>query len=84
MSHTLNNIRNFVYKNILKENNVDVSDTLDLRAAGLLSSLALIRLVSFVEDEFGITVGISDPRIHFTSLHHIAQYIDEKLAKDKK
>ncbi|MCG1043401.1 acyl carrier protein [Mycetohabitans sp. B8] len=84
MSDTLAKIRAFVINTILKENNSDIADDLNLKESGLLSSLATMRLVSFVEDEFGIIVGVSDPRTRFTTIREIACYVDEYLAEIEK
>ncbi|MCG1040779.1 acyl carrier protein, partial [Mycetohabitans sp. B7] len=67
MSDTLAKIRAFVIDTILKGNHSDIADDFNLRESGLLSSLATMRLVSFVEDEFGLIVGVSDPRTRFTT-----------------
>ncbi|UUM21452.1 acyl carrier protein [Mycoavidus sp. SF9855] len=80
MSNPLLKIRAFVINDILKGHGSDISDDLNLAEAGLLSSLATMRLVSFVEDEFDIMVGVSDPRTRFTTICEIARYVDEKLS----
>ncbi|WP_338925846.1 acyl carrier protein [Mycetohabitans endofungorum] len=84
MSDALAKIRAFVISTILKENNSDIADDLNLKESGLLSSLATMRLVSFVEDEFGLIVGVSDPRTRFTTIREIACYVDEKLSEMEK
>jgi acyl carrier protein len=81
MSNALAKIRAFVIDTILKDNNSDIADDLNLKESGLLSSLATMRLVSFVEDEFGILVGVSDPRTRFTTIREIACYVDEKSSE---
>lgn len=78
MSNTIVKIRSFLIDEILKGNDSDVSDDLNLKESGILSSLATMRLVSFVEDQFGIIVGVSDPRTHFTTVREIARYVDER------
>jgi acyl carrier protein len=84
MSDALAKIRAFVIDTILKDNNSDITDDLNLKESGLLSSLATMRLVSFVEDEFGILVGVSDPRTRFTTIREIACYVDEKSSEIEK
>ncbi|CDL82712.1 hypothetical protein XSR1_230023 [Xenorhabdus szentirmaii DSM 16338] len=37
-----------------------------------------MRLVSFIKDGFNIIVGVSNPRVHFTTIRGIACYVDEK------
>ncbi|OTA21505.1 acyl carrier protein [Xenorhabdus beddingii] len=80
MSNTLIKIRAFVIDNILKGDDSDISDDLNLGESGILSSLATMRLVSFIEDEFNIIVGVSDPRTRFTTIREIALYVNEKLS----
>jgi acyl carrier protein len=84
MSDTLTKIRAFVIDTILKGNDSDISDDLNLKESGLLSSLATMRLVSFVEDEFDMMVGVSDPRTRFTTIREIARYVDEKSSEIEK
>ncbi|MCG1048479.1 MULTISPECIES: acyl carrier protein [Mycetohabitans] len=84
MSDALTKIRAFVIDTILKGNDSDISDDLNLKESGLLSSLATMRLVSFVEDEFDILVGVSDPRTRFTTIREIACYVDEKSSEIEK
>lgn len=78
MSNTLVKIRSFFINEILKRNDSDISNDLDLRDSGILSSLATMHLVSFLEDQFGIIVGVSDPRTRFITIREIANYVDEK------
>ncbi|MDX7989968.1 acyl carrier protein [Xenorhabdus sp. Reich] len=84
MSNSLVKIRAFVINDIFKGYDSDISDDLNLGESGVLSSLAIMRLVSFVEDEFNIIVGVSDPRTHFTTIREIARYVDEKSSGAQK
>lgn len=78
MSNTLVKIRSFLIDEILKGNDSDISDDLNLKESGILSSLATMRLVLFLEDQFGIIVGVNDPRTRFITVREIAHYVDEK------
>ncbi|PHM52311.1 acyl carrier protein [Xenorhabdus sp. KK7.4] len=80
MTNTLTKIRAFIIDDILKGNDLDITDDLNLGESGILSSLAMMRLVSFIEDEFNIIVGVSDPRIRFTTIREISCYVVEKLS----
>ncbi|WP_446469720.1 acyl carrier protein [Xenorhabdus stockiae] len=82
MTNTLTKIRAFIIDDILKGNDLDITDDLNLGESGILSSLAMMRLVSFIEDEFNIIVGVSDPRIRFTTIREISRYIVEKSVDD--
>ena len=78
MSDTLAKVRRFVLQDLLRSGSADISDDLNLNESGMLSSLSIVRLVAFVEDEFAVDVGVSDPRTRFTSIRNIASYVDEK------
>lgn len=80
MTNILLKIRTFLIDEILKGNEEDISDDLNLKEAGILSSISTMYLVSYLEDEFNIIVGVSDPRSHFTSIREIANYVHEKLS----
>ncbi|MCC8368242.1 acyl carrier protein [Xenorhabdus sp. PB61.4] len=82
MTNTLTKIRAFIIDDILKGNDLDITDDLNLGESGILSSLAMMRLVSFIEDEFNIIVGVSDPRIRFTTIREISRYVVEKKVAD--
>ncbi|MCC8381761.1 acyl carrier protein [Xenorhabdus sp. PB30.3] len=82
MTNTLTKIRAFIIDDILKGNDLDITDDLNLGESGILSSLAMMRLVSFIEDEFNIIVGVSDPRIRFTTIREISRYVVEKSVGD--
>lgn len=80
MTDILLKIRTFLIDEILKGNEENISDDLNLKEAGILSSISTMHLVSFVEDEFKILVGVSDPRTRFTTIREIANYVHEKLS----
>ncbi|WP_340608240.1 acyl carrier protein [Xenorhabdus bharatensis] len=82
MTNTLTKIRAFIIDDILKGNDLDITDDLNLGESGILSSLAMMRLVSFIEDEFNIIVGVSDPRTRFTTIREISRYVIEKSLDD--
>jgi acyl carrier protein len=47
---------------------------------GILDSLALLRLIVFIEEQFGITVGDDEVTpVNFDSLDKIKSYVDGKL-----
>ncbi|MBK3582337.1 acyl carrier protein [Streptomyces sp. MBT57] len=79
MPEVRDQIRSFIIKEILKGGSEDdLPDDLDLRESGVLTSLTTMQLVSFVEDEFGIDVALQDPRLHFTTVSHLTQYVKDR------
>lgn len=82
MSNVLAKTRSFIIEEILKGNDDGITDDLDLKEAGVLSSLSTMRLVAYVEDEFDIVVDIAAPRTRFTSITEIKSYIDEKISEN--
>ena len=71
-------IREFVINDILKGESDCVSDDTNLIETGMITSLSMMRLSSFIEDNFDIDIGVSDPRTYFTSIRNITNYVDEK------
>lgn len=53
----------------------------DLIAAGILDSMALVQVVGFIEERFGLRVGDSDltPE-HFSTVAAMAAYLAHRLA----
>ena len=56
---------------------LDIHD--DLLSSGLLDSLAMIKLVVFIENELNIKVPPEDMTIeNFMTVNHITQYLSDK------
>jgi len=75
-------IRQFVMENAQAKGITHVADDESLMAAGIIDSLGIFRLVSFLEDTF--RVRISDDEIvpdNFQSINHIESFVAAKLAK---
>jgi acyl carrier protein len=75
-------IRQFVMENAEQKGITQVSDDESLMASGIIDSLGIFRLVSFLEDTFRIRVG-DDEIVHdnFQSVNHIESFVAAKLAK---
>ena len=57
----------------------DFDDSEDLLGSGILDSLGMIQLISFVEKEFNIKIGPEDMIIeNFMTVDHIVNYIKSK------
>lgn len=58
---TTQSIRDFILEELLPgENADDLEDSTDLVSSGILDSLATLKLVSFLEGEFGVTIKPSE------------------------
>ncbi|MFD5558635.1 acyl carrier protein [Streptomyces sp. NPDC127068] len=77
MSDAQDRVRDFIATSIVRGESTDAPpDDVDLVDAGYLDSIRIMKLVAFVEETFGIEVGVSDPREHFQSVASIIRYID--------
>ena len=72
-------INKFVTTELLRDNrNLSVDD--DLIIAGLVDSLGVMRLISYVEQQFNIYVPPEDVTTeHFRSISAIAGYIESRI-----
>jgi acyl carrier protein len=75
-------VREFVLENARSKGINQVSDEQSLMESGIIDSLAIFRLVAFLEDNF--RVRISDDEIipeNFQSVDEIEKFVSGKLAK---
>jgi acyl carrier protein len=80
-SNTHTRIREFVVANFLFDD-IDgmVSDDASLLESGIVDSTAVLDLICFLEDEFGIRVADSEvTRTHLDSIQGMAAYVQHKL-----
>jgi acyl carrier protein len=75
-------IRDYVHGTLLdKREPVRVEDDASLIKSGLINSLAIVELISFVERTFGISVADRDIEIDdFDSVNTICSMIDRRRA----
>ena len=80
---TADTIRTFVLSQYLPgESPENLKDDLPLRSSGILDSLATIRLISFLEEHYGIEVEAHETDIdNFDRIQDIAAFVDRKLAQ---
>jgi acyl carrier protein len=73
-------IKTFLTTELLRDNqNLSVDD--NLLDSGLVDSLGVMLLVSYVEQQFSICVPLEDVTIeHFCSIRAIAEYIESRVA----
>lgn len=56
-----------------------VDETVDVFESGLVNSLAVIQMISFVEKEFRIRVELDDlDRENFRSIRAVTEFVDRK------
>lgn len=73
---SIDTMRQFVLNDILKTPDIELADGQDLLLSGLLDSISVIRLVSFIEESAAISVPPEDllPE-NFSSLESIQRYL---------
>lgn len=75
-------IREFVLESARSKGINEVADDQSLMVSGIIDSLGIFRMVSFLEDSF--RVRISDDEIvpeNFQSINEIDNFVSSKLAK---
>lgn len=71
-------VKTFILNEFLPDSEPDeLEDDLPLRSGGILNSIATLKLTSFLEDEFGITVEAHEMG-EFDTLEEIVDLVKEK------
>ena len=80
MTPITSTIKDFILKEFLPGENPDeLTETTPLISGGILDSLATIRLVAFLEDQFKITVQAHEADVeHLNTLSDIAAFVESK------
>lgn len=74
-------IRSFVLEFLPGESASNVRDDMPLRTSGVLDSVATLRLVSLIEQRYGIEVEAYEAGIdNFDRIDDIAAFIDRKVS----
>lgn len=73
-------IRQYILSEFLPgEKPANLRDDTPLRTSGVLDSVATLRLVTFVEEQFGITVEAHEASVeNFDSIDNIAAFVQSK------
>jgi acyl carrier protein len=73
-------IRQYILSQFLPgEKYANLEDSTPLRTSGILDSMATLRLVSFIEERYGIEVEAHEASVeNFDSLDSIASFIEGK------
>ncbi len=67
----------FIKQEIMRNPNAKLQENDDLLSAGILDSLAILQLVAYIEESFGIKVPDEDVVFeNFQSIRALAQYLD--------
>ncbi|WPV66527.1 acyl carrier protein [Chitinophaga sp. LS1] len=79
-------IRKFILKNIVvfdEESSVTLHDDDDIFKKGYVNSLFGMKLLGFIENEFGFTVENEDIKLqNFSTVHNIVSLIEKKTNKN--
>lgn len=76
MQIDLDNLRLHITNNILNDSNASIQDDQDLLLSGMLDSLGILKLVSYLENKYEVTIPPEDVLIdHFSTLGHIQSYM---------
>jgi acyl carrier protein len=75
-------LRDYVVQNFLPGASVaDLKDDTPLRTSGVLDSIATLKLVSYVEEQFGIEVEAHEASVqNFDTISAIAAFVEQKAA----
>jgi len=69
-------LRIYITEEILNSQNGELSDDIPLVGGGVISSLGIIQLVSFIEEKFNVSIPFEDVTIeNFHNLNAVADYI---------
>ena len=80
MSETKENIRAFVVENFLFGNDENLEDNTSFLDEGIIDSTGILELVSFLEEEFSITVDDEEliPE-NLDSINNVTAYLERKI-----
>ncbi len=74
-------LRAYIQEVFLFGDDLDYDDDASLMQAGIIDSVGVLELVSYIEEEFGIEVEDDElVPANFDSLANIADYLGRKLA----
>ncbi|VAW32770.1 hypothetical protein MNBD_CHLOROFLEXI01-1193 [hydrothermal vent metagenome] len=69
-------LKEYIREELMNGSNGELDDAENLLAAGIIDSLGILRLVSFVEEKFGIEVPDEDVTIdNFQSVQSMSDYV---------
>jgi acyl carrier protein len=67
----------FIKNEVMRNKNAKLDENEDLLSAGILDSLAILQLVAFIEDQFGIKIPDEDVVFeNFQSINALTAYLE--------
>jgi len=79
MLDTKTALTDFIKQQILHGRSVPLDEEQDLLNAGIIDSLGILRLVAFLEEQFGVKVPDEDVVFeNFQSINAMARYVDDR------
>jgi len=83
MEHIRDQVKWFIVHHVLSEEETDaITDGTNLRETGILSSLWIVRLVSFIEERFQVNFDAVDfDEGNFSSIEDIERLIQSKMVR---
>jgi len=68
----------FVKNEVMRNKNAKLNEDEDLLSAGILDSLAILQLVAYIEDQFGIKIPDEDVVFeNFQSINSLSSYLEQ-------
>ena len=68
----------FVKNEVMRNKNAKLDENEDLLSAGILDSLAILQLVAYIEDQFGIKIPDEDVVFeNFQSINALSSYLEK-------
>ena len=81
VQHVKDQLREFIVNSFLPgEDPANLADDVPLRSGGILDSLSTLKLVTHVEDTYGIRVGPHDASTQFDRIQDIAELVERESA----
>lgn len=69
-------LREYVHERLMNGSNDELEESKDLLAGGIIDSLGILQLVTFIEEKFGIEIPDEDVTIeNFNSLKSMTGYV---------
>ena len=79
--NTQTDIERFILEDILSGSRPNLEPDEPLVSSGTLDSLGMLRLITFLEERFGLTIGDGDVGDdNFGTLRRLAAFVEQKLA----
>jgi acyl carrier protein len=70
-------LMDFIKNEVMRNKNAKLSEDEDLLSAGILDSLAILQLVAYIEDQFGIKIPDEDVVFeNFQSISSLSAYLE--------